>query len=321
MALHLITGYAGMEHITSADQGAYNSATFGSGEFVLDRGQKFAYTILSNNAIQIADGEAMMQGRFIKMSSGTTEELTITNGTQGKKRNDLICIRYEKSAADSTESTKFVVVKGEDADSNPADPEYTHGSITDGDDTVNEMPLYRVSLDGININSVTPLFSVKVSMSKYMDSYQLEPATSSKLGGIKVGSGLAVSNDGTLRNTYSYTLPAASADVLGGVKAGGPVRIINGQISLKYVQDNVYAKTNVTIPAHSSKRVHIDRINCYTLTLGRTSEGAYICEPCFFTTPTDHILIDYVIIHNLSSSSITINTDEAICVAAYIPFS
>ena len=49
MSLHLITGYAGVEHITSADQGSYNAAMMGEGQFVLERGNKFAASIISNN--------------------------------------------------------------------------------------------------------------------------------------------------------------------------------------------------------------------------------------------------------------------------------
>lgn len=161
MALHLITGYAGTEHITSADQGAYNMGTFGEGEFVLDRGNKFEATVVSNNLITLADGEALMQGRFIKMISGTTEEVAIENGTQEMNRNDLICIRYEKNGTTSIESASIVVKKGTETSGTPEDPEYVTGEITDGNDLVNEMPLYRVQLQGLNITNVEALFELK----------------------------------------------------------------------------------------------------------------------------------------------------------------
>lgn len=186
MALHLVTGYAGREHITSADQGAYNMATYGAGNFVLERGRKFAATVVSNNSVSIADGEAMMQGRYIKMPSGTSEELVIDNGSQGKSRNDLICIRYEKNASDSVESTSLVVIKGTEATGTATDPTYNNGTITDGNDTIADFPLYRVKLNGINIETVTELFDVKTSMVDYMDNYQLPQAGETILGGIKL---------------------------------------------------------------------------------------------------------------------------------------
>jgi len=52
-------------------------------------------------------------------------------------------------------------------------------------------------------------------------SYTLTPATTSALGGVKVGSGLTVTADGTLSATaQSFTLPVATASVLGGIKVG-----------------------------------------------------------------------------------------------------
>lgn len=159
--LHLVTGYAGEEHITSADEGAFNMATFGAGENVMDRGNKFAATVVSNNLITISDGEALMQGRFIKMIMGTTEEVNIENGTQGMNRNDLICLRYEKNSSTGVETASLVVKKGTETSGAPTDPAYTTGDITDGSDLVNEMPLYRVTLNGLNIASVKALFSIR----------------------------------------------------------------------------------------------------------------------------------------------------------------
>ena len=200
MALHLITGYAGQEHVTSADQGAYNMGTYGEGEFVLDRGNKLAATVASNNSIIIADGEAMMQGRFIKLPVGTTESVAIDNGTSGMKRKDLIVLRYTKNASTGVETIAFAVKKGTPVSGEPFDPSITTGNITDGNDLVNEMKLYRVNLNGINIASLDTLFSVKPTMVEYMDEYQLPVATSSVLGGVK-----AYSNDQTLNlnNLYS----------------------------------------------------------------------------------------------------------------------
>ena len=211
MALHLVTGYAGTEHVTSADQGAYYMGTFGEGQFVLNRGAKFAATVVSNNSVSIADGEALMQGRFIKMTMGTSESVSIDNGTSGMKRNDLIVIRYSKNAGTGIETAALAVIKGTPDATTPVDPEYTKGDITDGTDLVNDMPLYRVSLDGINIDSLTQLFAVKTSMVDYMDEYQLPIATDTRLGGVKVGSHLSRAEDGTI------DLPLAGIS-RGGVK-------------------------------------------------------------------------------------------------------
>lgn len=65
--------------------------------------------------------------------------------------------------------------------------------------------------------------------------YTLPTATASRLGGIKVGANLSVTDDGTLSAptpTPAYELPTASANTLGGVKIGSGITIDeNGAIS------------------------------------------------------------------------------------------
>ena len=57
-------------------------------------------------------------------------------------------------------------------------------------------------------------------------SYTLPTATSNRLGGVKIGEGINVENDGTISvSGSSYTLPTASSDTLGGVKIGSGVNI------------------------------------------------------------------------------------------------
>ena len=65
--------------------------------------------------------------------------------------------------------------------------------------------------------------------------YALPRATSSTLGGIKVGSGLTISADGTLNsNSVNYTLPVASNSTLGGIKVGSGLSISNGTLNNAY---------------------------------------------------------------------------------------
>lgn len=48
----------------------------------------------------------------------------------------------------------------------------------------------------------------------------LPVASSSTLGGVKIGSGLTVAEDGTISAAAAYTLPTASSSVKGGIKVG-----------------------------------------------------------------------------------------------------
>ena len=167
MALNLITGYAGTPHITSENDGAVNAALYGSERYVLNTGQKFAYEIISNNLIRIKDGYAMNQGRKIGLAISEYEDLTIDNGLQGVKRSDIIVIRYTKNLDTGIESADFVVVKGTSGDAYK-DPTLETGNITQGD-SVDDLPLYRVKIDGLSIAAVEPMFNVLMSMQEMQD--------------------------------------------------------------------------------------------------------------------------------------------------------
>lgn len=158
--MHLITGYAGAEHVTAADAGSLHIAIFGTGQYVLDRGNKFAATIVTNNTIRIADGDIMMQGRHVRLAEGGYVDLTIDNGAQGMMRNDLIVARYTKDASTGVEAVNLVVIKGNAVASNPADPAYTSGDIINDHVALNDMPLYRVPLNGLNVQTLVPLFGM-----------------------------------------------------------------------------------------------------------------------------------------------------------------
>ena len=164
MSTHLITGYAGKEHITSADQGSFNAAVMGGGEFVLERGEQFRCQVVSNNKVRIYDGDALMQGRHIIIDRNTYEETTHDNGTQGYKRIDLIVLTYEKNAASSVESVKLEVIKGSPSESDPIVPEYTKGDILNSGAAKNQMPLYQIPFDGLSIGEPVQLFSTVTTL-------------------------------------------------------------------------------------------------------------------------------------------------------------
>ena len=83
----------------------------------------------------------------------------------------------------------------------------------------------------------------------------IRPATSTALGVIKVGSGLSVTDDGTLSaDAQKYTLPAATATTLGGVKVGSGLKVTaDGKLSADalaaYPVGSIYQSTNPTSPA------------------------------------------------------------------------
>lgn len=156
--MNIINGYRNNPHITSQQLRNTYISIFGSDAKILDVGSKMEVTVISANEVEIADGQLICEGCTAEIAHGTTESLTIGNGTQGKQRIDLIVARYTKDAGTGVEDMQLAVVKGTPAASNPAVPSYNEGTIAGGDSPV-DFPIYQVNIDGISITSVDLLVS------------------------------------------------------------------------------------------------------------------------------------------------------------------
>lgn len=155
--MNIITGYRAEPHITAQQDRNVNIGIFGAGAKILKGvGSELAATVISANEVEIADGMIMCEGCASEIAHGTTESVTIENGTQGEQRIDLIVARYTKNSGTGVEDMQLAVVKGTSAASNPAVPTYNTGTIADGDSPV-DFPIYRVNLSGISITSVDAL--------------------------------------------------------------------------------------------------------------------------------------------------------------------
>lgn len=164
--VELVTGHANKAHATAEQAAGLNAGILGLDDYVLDVHDKLKITVVSANKVTIGTGELVMQGRHV--SQGTPEDLIVTNGSQGQKRNDLIVCRYAKGSQ-SVESAKLVVVRGTPTTGTPTDPAVNTASPLDGGTTY-DMPLYRIPLDGITIGTPVPLFNVLKPMSDVWDS-------------------------------------------------------------------------------------------------------------------------------------------------------
>lgn len=174
--MNLVTGYRGANHVTADDHGSLYAGIFGEGSCVLNRGSKFAASAVSANKINIADGDLIIQGRHGRIAPGSTVSVTLSNGSQGYKRHDLIVARYSRNASTSVEDLSLVVIKGTQTTGTPADPDYTSGDILVSKNATADFPLYRVVLNGVNIEEIEQLFSVFI------------PATLGADGKLSVGS-------------------------------------------------------------------------------------------------------------------------------------
>ena len=156
--MQIITGYTGENHVTSADDASLYRGILGLDDYVLDVGSKFEATIIDNNTVRIKDGDLVIQGHQARIRANDYNEVTIDNGTPGQKRNDLIVARYQKNTITGIESISLEVVKGTPG-TTATDPEIIQEDLKVGG-TQRDFPLYRVSIDGINLQSVTSLFNV-----------------------------------------------------------------------------------------------------------------------------------------------------------------
>lgn len=155
--MKIITGATGQAHVNAADDGALYAALFGTSQFVLPIENQLEAEVIATTRIRIKSGDVMVHGRHARIPHGTYDELTIDNGTSGYKRNDIIVCHYEET--DGIESMVLKVLKGTPTTGAPKDPDVVEGNILNGD-SVHEFPLYRVRVNGINLDGLDKLFSV-----------------------------------------------------------------------------------------------------------------------------------------------------------------
>lgn len=166
MALELVTGYWGQNHVTAEQEADLNAGIFGSGFYVLPVGEKMRAEAVTSNQVRIFDGIFLGYGRQASIEEGGYENVTIENGTAGLLRNDMIVVKYNKDEESGIESVAFDVLKGQTGPT-AQDPVPNNQDIRAGA-FESEMPLYRVKLNGLAIEAIEPLFMVPKSIPELM---------------------------------------------------------------------------------------------------------------------------------------------------------
>lgn len=197
----LVDGFADGPHITEKQVGIANQGLYGPDDYVLDEGKKSEAQILTNNSIRIFDATYVIQGRRDVIAANDYTDVNIDNGAQGMNRNDIIVRRYRKDESSEIEETEYAVIKGTPTSGTASDPEVTTGVIRNGD-TLHEMKLYRVKLNGLNIVAVEPLFNVLMNMSKINKSLS---ESTSEVGNnyIKFANGILIQWGSTTHGPYA----------------------------------------------------------------------------------------------------------------------
>lgn len=159
MALNLVTGYKGRNHVTAEQWADFNRGIYGEAA-ILPVGSEMAVTIQAANQITVKDGVAVFDGREVYIGYGESENITIQSGTQGTMRNDIVVVKYTKDEETGTEEVAFEVVSGTPVSSNPQDPVYQDTDIRTGV-FVSQKPFCRIRINEAAIESVVMLVSVK----------------------------------------------------------------------------------------------------------------------------------------------------------------
>lgn len=209
--MNLVTGYTGQAHVTAADDGALNAALVGSGQYVLPTGNMLAASVVTNNSVRVMDGDALMQGRHIRIEPGTYVDLTIENGAVGYYRNDLIVIRYAKESSTGVETANLTVIKGTPNTEQATDPSYTSGDILNDGAIANDMPLYRVVLEGLSVKEIVPLYAQPQTVADHAaDKNNPHGVTLAQVGAAAANHTHSLSDLGAAAANHAHTLDSLS---------------------------------------------------------------------------------------------------------------
>lgn len=144
MAVELITGVGGTDHVGSEDFGEYQASTYGPGRYVLNGCEA---EVVDSNTIRIAEGNMLLDGRHARVKG--SEDIAIQSGTVGRNRKDLIAIRYTKDK-DGIEDSPLAAIVGTPTEGEATVPSYIQGNIRSGDVAV-DIPLYEISIEGLAV--------------------------------------------------------------------------------------------------------------------------------------------------------------------------
>ena len=163
--MKIVSGRTGSPHVTSQQFRQMLEGIIGQGSYIITSGENLKPELSSNNLLKIRSGMMAHHGCISCVDIGTYDEVTLTNGSQGMKRIDLIVNRYTRNAETEVENCSWKVIQGTPVASNPAVPAYTSGNLQNGD-LVDECPAFEVHYDGINVTEVKSLLSVTDGLSE-----------------------------------------------------------------------------------------------------------------------------------------------------------
>lgn len=148
MAVELVTGYAGANHIGADEVRKVVRSLTGSGNYYCEAAPTVSMT--DANTMHVTAHYAVCGGGVFRIEA---TDLTVTNGTQGKKRRDIAAVQYSKDTGTGVESASLVIVAGTPG-TTATDPTLTTGDLVTGCTTA-QFAIASLDLDGISVGTPT----------------------------------------------------------------------------------------------------------------------------------------------------------------------
>ena len=163
--MKIVSGRTGSPHVTSQQFRQMLEGILGQDSYILTSGENLKPELSSNNLLKIRSGMMCHHGCISCVEIGTYDEVTLTNGSHGMQRIDLVVNRYTRNTETEVEKCEWKVITGTAKASSPAVPTYTKGNLQEGD-LVDECPVFEIHYNGINVTEVKSLLSVAGSLAE-----------------------------------------------------------------------------------------------------------------------------------------------------------
>ena len=199
--MKIVSGRTGSPHVTSQQFRQMLEGILGQDSYILTSGENLKPELSSNNLLKIRSGMMCHHGCISCVEIGTYDEVTLTNGSHGMQRIDLVVNRYTRNTETEVEKCEWKVITGTAKASSPAVPTYTKGNLQEGD-LVDECPVFEIHYNGINVTEVKSLLSVAGSLA------ELNGKLEEKVYSISQGGSLAIRNQRVTKKNNRVSIMA-----------------------------------------------------------------------------------------------------------------
>lgn len=199
--MKIVSGRTGSPHVTSQQFRQMLEGILGQDSYILTSGENLKSELSSNNLLKIRSGMMCHHGCISCVEIGTYDEVTLTNGSHGMQRIDLVVNRYTRNTETEVEKCEWKVITGTAKASSPAVPTYTKGNLQEGD-LVDECPVFEIHYNGINVTEVKSLLSVAGSLA------ELNGKLEEKVYSISQGGSLAIRNQRVTKKNNRVSIMA-----------------------------------------------------------------------------------------------------------------